>query len=360
MIPVESDILHTPNTQNIQNIQNTQNTPIIKPTPNTSFQFIPKLEKRSSKHVMYAIEILIFTLVGWGWLAVREFIGATPVMDTAVLLCLLISALANLALALIYHTADQFKTAAQGFFAHILSLLILYVYSLLESTTTNRGPLCCDGASSFSATKTYAAAYFGALPLHQTAGAITAAFLFVLLVLAAGQVRVCLQDPREWLTRKVSTSVACLVSFHLGLFTLNSKACSSEMGGAVIGIAAVSWVLMLDILDIEVLSIGFNPNFKNSITLIQMISEWTFCVLLAGVAGVLSSRLGSGSSALLLIFGGVILLQSVALGLKIWELTRREDYAPSAPFASNFNSNLKWKHRTGEMRLLGRVEKKAW
>ena len=305
--------------------------------------------------MIYATEILIFTLVGWGWLAVREFMGATPVMDTSVLICLLITALANLALALIYHTTDQFKTAAQGFFAHTLSLFILYVYSLLESVTPNWGPLCCDGASSFSVTKTYAAAYFGALPLHQTAGAVTAAFLFVLLVLAAGQVRVCLPDPREWLTGKVSTAVACLVCFHLGLFTLNSKACGGEMGGAVIGIAAVAWVLMLDIWDIP----GVFPESTKIPIVIQMITEWTFSVLLAGVAGVLSARLGGGSSVLMLILGGVILWQSVALGLKIWDLTRRGESAP--PLHSNPTLNSKWKHRpAGEMRLLGRVDKKAW
>jgi hypothetical protein len=340
----DPDVLDIPRAPNPPNIQ--------PQTPTSSLQFIPELRERSSRHMIYATEILIFTLVGWGWLAVREFMGATPVMDTSVLICLLITALANLVLALVYHTTDQFKTAAQGFFAHTLSLFILYVYSLLESVTPNWGPLCCDGASSFSVTKTYAAAYFGALPLHQTAGAITAAFLFVLLVLAAGQVRVCLPDPREWLTGKVSTAVACLVSFHLGLFTLNSKACDGEMGGAVIGIATVAWVLMLDIPAVLWLT-------RTPITLIQMISEWTFSVLIAGVAGVLSARLGGGSSVLMLILGGVILWQSVALGLKIWKLTRREESAP--PLNSNLTLNSKWKHRpAGEMRLLGRVDKKAW
>ena len=63
----------------------------------------PVKSKRSSKHTVYAIEILIFALVGWGWLAIREFMGVTPVMDVAVLLCLLISAAINLALALVYY-----------------------------------------------------------------------------------------------------------------------------------------------------------------------------------------------------------------------------------------------------------------
>ena len=57
--------------------------------PDNDSNYLPL--KRSSKHVIYAIEILVFTVAGWGWLAVREFMGATPVMDVSVLFCLLIS-----------------------------------------------------------------------------------------------------------------------------------------------------------------------------------------------------------------------------------------------------------------------------
>ena len=343
--------------------------------------------KRSSKHLIYAIEILIFTIAGWGWLAVREFMGATPVIDVSVLFCLLMSSTINLVLALIFYTTDQFKKAAQGFFAHTLSIWILYVYSLSESTSGGWDPLCCNGITTYSVTKTYASAYFGGLPLHQTAGAITVAFISVFLILAAGQLRACINDPREWLTRKVTTSLACLVSFHLGLFVLNSGACGvANMGGAVIGVAVLNWLSMTDFIPI-LISLIFTITDEAK-ELIQMISELILTVLLTAMSGVLSSKLGGRPSlALMLIFGGVGLWQAVSVGVAVFmplntlnNLKKRrkgqqlqpEDFAPSAPpeHALRVASQLRGLYNrpvmlipgVGEMRLNGthKRENKAW
>lgn len=345
--------------------------------PNQSYT--PNPPKRSSKHVVYAIELLIFTFVGWGWLGIREFMGATPVMDVSVLLCLLISATFNLALALIYYTTDQFMGAAQGFFAHTLSLWMLYVYSLIESTTSGWGPLCCSGgASTFSVTKTYANAYFGGLPFHQTAGAVTLAFLSVFLILAAGQVRVCLEDPREWLVGQITISVACLISFHVGLFALNAKVCGSEMGGAVIGIATAAWLLMADT------QWAFFCVVPVERVVIQRSLELAFTALLAGVAGGLSTSIGgSVSSALMLSLGGVLVWQTAALAgiVYAWRRATAQHIAnedtlaplvPLVPLQSRFrngytNNNCNTNYRpvmplpgVREIRLQQKREKKGW
>lgn len=332
--------------------------------------------RRSSKHVIYSIEILIFSLVGCGWLAVREFMGATPVMDVSVLLCLLISSAVNLALALIYYTTDQFGAAAQGFFGHTLSIWVLYVYSLAESTTGGWGPLCCEGelssGSAFSVTKTYAAAYFGGLPFHQTAGAVTLSFLSVVLILAAGQVRVCLEDPREWLAVNITTSVSCLISFHVGLFALNSKVCGgSELGGTVIVIAGLAIMLSADISGV-LLCI---PHAGR--VLIQRGAELTLTALLSAWAGVLSFQIGGGVSlALIIIFGGIALWQAVALGGAMVALRRGDQHLSLAP-AEDTLSPLRVSSRfsgaahhgrptmlmpgVGDTSLHGRRrEKKAW
>lgn len=303
--------------------------------------------KRSSKHVIYAVEILVFAIVGWGWLALREFMGAPPVMDISIFVCLLISAAVNLGMALIYYTTDQFKPAAQGFFSHMLSIWALYAYSLTESTTGGWNPLCCDGQSSYSVTKTYAAAYFGGLPFHQTAGAFTLGFISVFLILAAGQVRVCLEDPRVWLLRKVTTSLVCLISLHLGIFALQSGACDGgNLGRAVIVVSILAWILMADIIPV-ILSLVF-PLTDDVKKLIQMISELALTLTLMAVSVVLSSMLGGRpSSVLMFIFGvaalwqiGSIVVQSVTIRVLNQQQPQTEDYSPSAPPEHSIRMNL--------------------
>lgn len=306
--------------------------------------------KRPSKHLMYAVEILVFAIVGWGWLAIREFMSAPPIMDISVFICLLISSAVNLGMALIYYTTDQFKPAAMGFFSHALSIWVLYIYSLIESTTGGWDPLCCNGQSSYSLTKTYAAAYFGGLPFHQTVGAVTLGFISVFLILAAGQVRVCVEDPRSWLLRKVSTSLTCLISLYLGLFALKSGACGGgNTGSIVIAAAILAWILMADIVPMIIALFVFLQDEVKE--LIQMISELTLTLTSMAVSAVLSSTLGGrASSTLILIFVGIILWQIGAIVFQSMTIrilnqqkslaakrtrsqhaSETDDYSPSAP-----------------------------
>jgi hypothetical protein len=338
--------------------------------------------KRSSRHLFYALELLVFVVVGWGWLAMREFMSATPVLDVTVFICLLASSVINLCLALAYYTTDQFKSSAQGFFAHTLTVWVLYIYSISESTTVGQSLICCNNSDSsiktFSVSKSYSAAYYGSLPFHQTAGAVTLAFLTVFLILAAGQLRVCLEDPREWLLRKTTTYITCLVSCHLGLFSLNSRACEVDgLGRTVIGLAISAWLLTIDVPELYFgpfdLKRGTpasdNANKVNNVTdsydkwsLIQGISELTLILILESSAGVLSFRVGgSVSFSLMVIFAGVLLWQAsaVVIGLLAMAMSRRqqmdppEDYAPPAPSEYSVRmSNQFGRHNTRPVMIL--------
>ena len=310
MDPPSAPMMEPPNTVNFP-----PNPRMFEMDPPSAPKYTPK---RSSRHMLYAVEILVFAVVGWGWLAVREYMGATPVLDVSVLLCLLITSLVNLALALMYPTVDQFKAPAQGLLAHAVSVWVLYAYGLLESTTSRPGNLCCHGASTFSVPQTYAAAYFGGLTLHQTAGAVTLAFLTVYLLLTAVQVRVCMDDPREWLLSKTALSTACLMSFHLGLFALNAGACGGDLGIGVLVVASIGWILLTDIKWVLSSLYGQNTNSDALYSVIQSISELTITVLLTAVAGVLSSSLGGAPSAVLMVvLAGAMLWQSAVVALSL-------------------------------------------
>ena len=178
--------------------------------------------------------------------------GNTPVMDVSVLLSLLISSIINLLLALIYFTPDQFKNSAQAFFNHTVCVWCLYAYSLSQSTTDGRSPICCtvDGVQSsvYSLRLTYKEAYFGGLALHQSAADITLSFLTIFLILAAAQSRTCVQEgvdgegpvgespvgespvgespvgesPIEWLLMKTALALICLLCTQHAMFGLKA------------------------------------------------------------------------------------------------------------------------------------------
>ena len=68
----------------------------------------------SSKHVFYAIELLVFAFVGWGWLAVREYLGRTPVMDVVVVISVIVCTLLNMAMALVISSTRDFAPLAHA------------------------------------------------------------------------------------------------------------------------------------------------------------------------------------------------------------------------------------------------------
>lgn len=281
--------------------------------PTGSDQAQPSSRRASSRHCVYAVEIFVFMVVGWGWLSVREYMSATPVLDVSVFVCLLVSSTCNLAFALAYPTTDRFRPFSRAFFAHVLSLWVLYVYVLVDSVYAE-GPICC-GSSSFSAARTYAAAYFGGLPVHQAAGAVTVAFFSVLLVLAGGQARACSKEDETWISGRVSLSVACLASFHLGLFAIVSNACDAAgLGGALISFATIAWLLLLDVSSLP----RVHP-------LVQRVVELFLAVLTVATGGVLSARLAGSSAAFVLVMTGVALRQALPMALMgvEWGAARR-------------------------------------
>ncbi len=279
--------------------------------------------KRSSRHLMFAVEILVFSIVGWGWLAIREYMGAPPVMDISVLIGLLVSAVINMAMALLYYTADQFENAARGFFSHVLSIWVLYLYSLIESMTEAWGPLCCGGESTYSVARTYSAAYFGGLQFHQAFGAVTLSFISVFLVLAAGQVKACVQDTRAWLLRQAGVSLVCLVSIHVGLFAVRAGVCSGRSTGQFgIALAILAWIFMSDVLPFVISRL--RPLVDESKRLIQAMLELVFILLMMALSLVLSLSLGGRPSLVLsLLFLGICIWQASFIIFYLWAIRFR-------------------------------------
>jgi hypothetical protein len=136
----------------------------------------------------------IFALVGWAWLAMRELMGDTPVLDVTVLLVKLVSSVLNLLFALTYYTTNQFKHSAQAFLNHTACVWLLYIFCQLQSSTDGRGAICCV-ENSTKQSHLQGCLLWG-LALHQPPAAITLAFLAIFLILASSQARVCISHEK--------------------------------------------------------------------------------------------------------------------------------------------------------------------
>ena len=200
-----------------------------------------------SKHIAYAVQLLIFTLVGWGWLSLRELLGSTPVLDVVVFVSLLSAGVINLCLALVFYSIGQFEGYAQAFFSHSLAVWILYCYSLLESTGSGYTPLVCQKNGSYTLPSTYASAFFGGLPVHQAAAAVTLAFLTVHLIISAAQVRASVQMPRQWFAPGTGQAVMVLICLHLVIFVFCAplQAGNHALAGVVAVVTALLWLSMI-------------------------------------------------------------------------------------------------------------------
>ena len=195
----------------------------------------PDSDEEGHKHVFYAVELLIFVLVGWGWLAIREYLGGTPVMDVVVVISLTVSTAFNLAVALLVASTEGFRPFARAYFTHCLVLWGLYVYSLAESLRLDPATLCCtDSAgvqsSAYSIGPSHANAFFGGLPFHQVPAAVTEAFLTVMLLVASAQARACKLPANCWLMRGLGVSIASVVTAHLGVFLMGAPICGRSNG----------------------------------------------------------------------------------------------------------------------------------
>lgn len=182
-----------------------------------------------SRHVFYAVELFIFAFVGWGWLAIREYLGKTPVLDVVVVISIMVSSILNLAMAVALASSRNFTPFACAYFSHCAALWVLYVYGLAESLRSDADALCClDQGSSYTIGPTYASAFFGGLPMHQIPAMITLAYLTVLTLIAGAQARVCSKSPREWLLGGSWISITSLVATHLSAFLMGFPVCEED------------------------------------------------------------------------------------------------------------------------------------
>ena len=253
---------------------------------------------KDSRHMAYASEILVFSLVGLGWLSARELMSDTPVMDVTVMLSLFFCSVLNLMFAVTLNTTENFHVCASAFLCHVLATFILYVYSLAESVT--QGTVCCDGNVTYSRQQTYAAAFFGGLPFHQAAAAITIAFLIIFLILAAGQMRVCSSDPKTWVLRGTALAVCALLSLHPTVMSRHQGLCQdhSSLGNAVISMTAFAFVVMIDW---EWANVSF-------IGIVQRVAELVFSLILVCLGNFLSSQIASPASPPLLVLSIFVFL----------------------------------------------------
>ena len=359
--------------------------PTAPPAIPASVTPVIKQDKPAFAHLLYAVEMLCFAVIGWAWLAVRELMGDTPVLDVAVLLSLLVSSIVNLLLALTYYTTDQFKGPAQAFLNHVACVWFLYAYGLAQSTTDGRGSICCveegaqvEGAqtSQYSLRLTYKAAYFGGLSLHQPPAAITLSFLTIFLILAAAQARVCTDSPREWPMGKAPLAVVCVLGVMQAMFGIKAPVCrDKDISSVVLAWVGIAWFFMLDMPSIYDYFIGFEIEVGDKkkvetrtfrgmplppfVRLVQTILEFVFTVLIGVLASVLAVNLGSGD-ALLLVSGIALFWQGREGLLCILELAyppeQKKQIATGAPFFSpSSHLSLPGMH---ELRR-GR-DKKAW
>jgi hypothetical protein len=327
-------------------------------------------EGPSAAHLLYAVEMLAFAVIGWAWLAVRELMGDTPVMDVAVMLSLLVCSAINLLFALLYHTTDQFKGLAQAFINHTVCLWLLYAFSYAQSTTDGRGSICCvvDGNryNSYSLRLTYKAAYFGGLTLHQPAAAITLSFLSIFLLLAAAQAKACKLIPIEWPLDKAPLVMICLLGFLQGMFGLKAPVCKDQdMSGAAIAVAVMAWALAaLNFPWLYKEGLGYDAKTKSGFKyvdvfkIIQVFLEIFFTFLVGLLAALTAVNLGSGE-ALLLFFAFALLWQAGGIIKVIYDIQnppnedKKEEMATVAAQFPQFSQFSHLRHPSPSMLLPG-------
>jgi hypothetical protein len=207
---------------------------------------------------VYCIELLIFAVVGWAWLAIREFLGNTPVMDATVVIVNLVSSLLNMSASLLYQEKQSFSPFARAHLSHTFSLWVFYLYSLIESMAIGDVKICCGGNTttvSVPLAKSYAATYFGGLQFHQAFGVVTLAYLTVCLIVSAAQARSCANNDSDgssssWsLLRETGSTIAVLVSLHCVLFTYHAPLCNhwSDFSAFIATVSFLAWICMVDL-----------------------------------------------------------------------------------------------------------------
>jgi hypothetical protein len=290
-------------------------------------QYLPQ----SNTPILYTTELIIFGFVGWAWLAVREYIGQTPVLDATVILSTLVCSCLNLIGVLFFPSPQDFAPFAQGFFSHSLVVALLYAYGLSESTAIGSPTVSC-GTSNSTVSSLYAQAYFGGLTLHQIPACITMAYLVVILLLSAAQASACLPLPRRWFLRGIPQSTSAFLLLHLCLFSL-SVPLADPMTPFASLLLALTALHVLCLIDLSwALGLLF-PESRHRLSIIQGAIEMG----LVGLSAVLSNLYAAiifednPSPALLIIFTFLLLLSVLLFGN---ELSRPSMAVPSGSLPS--------------------------
>ena len=224
-----------------------------------------EISKKESMQFMYPIELLIFAFIGWGWLAIREFMGNTPVMDATVVIVTIVSSVINLLACAVCTEPSQFQPFARAHLSHMFSLWMFYLYSLIESIAAGNVKVCCGNPKtttpiSISLAQSYTSTYFGGIQFHQAFCVITLAYLTVCVFISAAQARACAMQqhyhqvdkdhPVSWsILRGTVSTIAILVSLHCSMFEIRAPLCShlSEFSTGVMSFAILAWITMADL-----------------------------------------------------------------------------------------------------------------
>jgi hypothetical protein len=280
---------------------------------------MPKKAPGEGKHLLYATELLLFSVVAWGWIAIREAMGRLPVLDVALFISILVASSVNLFMAIFLSTSN-FRPFASACFSHAACVLLLYIYSLIESTTPGQQILCCGANTTrYSLDKTYASGFFGATPAHQIPAAVSLAFLIFYLVVAGGQATACADRPGliHCLAKGSGFGANCLLTLHPYLMATQSPVCKDnvkDFAGVTVFFASLGFILMLDF---RFLTIFIK---KDIFIYCLAATEFTVHLLIVVFANILAMAINADqrpSYPLLIIMSLIFLANFVTLGLDL-------------------------------------------
>jgi hypothetical protein len=216
---------------------------------------VSKEEIDKTISLVYPTEILIFAIIGWAWLSLREMFGDTPVMDSGVIISLLVTSILNFLISTTLTFKEEYVQYAKGFAAHVFSLWILYLHSIIESVSDGKIDLCCGSGitqKGVSFSKAQGVMFFGGIPMHQVFAIITWGFLTIVMFISLLQVKSNYLNPsslKDWFIRKTWSAITFLLVIHTVIFSMSNLTCTKfmEFSGVIICFGILTLCLMVDI-----------------------------------------------------------------------------------------------------------------
>jgi hypothetical protein len=304
-----------------------------------SYAPLASREEQSQRHMQYAVELLIFAFIGWAWLAIREYLGNTPVLDVSVVLSTVLCSVLNLTAALICGDSEAFAPFAQAYLSHAVGLAVLYAYGLGESVAPQSPSVACsDGSNGTSSTVAilYREAYFGGLMLHQVLASFTLGYLCVMVLLSAAQTRACIDRPRYWFLRGTSQCAGAFVVFHLVMFSLGAPLQDNwtPFAYALCVLALLALAVMVDLNWVGAVWQPLRgPAAVRKFAVIQGALEILCMGVLSVMCNVFAALLSGGqlSTALMVTLNLLVLLSAVMFWNEMLRLYQEQARAPTPP-----------------------------